>query len=151
MVTITGMDELKASVGRDLGTSRWRPVDQEAVTAFAELTGDRYWIHTDVPQARASPFGGTIAHGYFTLTLGPALLNELVSFDGFRLGLNYGVNRIRFPAPMPVGHRVRMHATLVEVADIDDGAQVTLNQLFEREGGSKPVCVADLLLRFYPA
>ena len=149
MLTLTGLEEIKAHEGKELGVSDWLLVTQEAIDQFAEVTGDHQWIHVDVDRAKDSPFGGTIAHGYFTLSLAPRFSYELFSFEGLAFGVNYGLNRVRFPAPMPVGARVRMRATLASVEEITGGAQLTTELTFEREGGEKPVCVAESLTRIY--
>jgi acyl dehydratase len=149
MLTLNGLDEVKARVGEELGVSDWHEVTQEDINRFAEVTGDDYWIHTDVERAKSGPFGGTIAHGYYTLSLAPMFSYRLFSFSGFAFGVNYGVNRVRFPAPMPVGGKVRMRAKLAAVDDIPGGAQITTELTFEREGGDKPVCVAESLSRVY--
>jgi acyl dehydratase len=149
MTTITGMDELRAATGAELGVTDWQEVTQAAVDAFADATGDHQWIHVDPQRAAQSPLGGTIAHGLFTLSLAPAMTSALLSFEGFAFALNYGYNRVRFPAPLPVGSRVRMRATLAAVEDIPGGAQITVVQTFEREGADKPVCVAESLARVY--
>jgi acyl dehydratase len=149
MRTIDGLDELKAAEGETLGTSGWRQVTQDAVDAFADVTGDHQWIHVDTERARDTPFGGTIAHGYLTLSLAPALTAQVVAFEGFEFALNYGLDRVRFPSPMPVGGRVRATVRLAAVDDIPGGAQIRLEITFEREGGEKPVCVAQSLARVY--
>jgi acyl dehydratase len=149
MRTITGLDELRRAEGETLGSSSWHEVSQEAIDAFADVTGDHQWIHVDPERARDTPFGGTIAHGYYTLALAPALTAEVVAFDGFAFALNYGVNRVRFPSPLPVGARVRATARLARLEDIPGGAQMTLELTFEREGGDKPVCVAETVSRLY--
>ena len=150
MLTLSGIDEIKARVGEELGVSDWHEVTQEDVNRFAEVTGDDYWIHIDVERAKKeSPFGGTIAHGYYTLSLAPMFSYRMFSFSGFAFGVNYGVNRVRFPAPMPVGDKVRMRAKLAAVDDVPGGAQITTELTFEREGGEKPVCVAESLARVY--
>ena len=146
---ITGADELAAHAGRELGVTGWHDVTQASIDEFARVTGDDQWIHLDEGRARATPFGGTIAHGYFTLSLGPVLMSEIVAMEGFSHVLNYGLDRVRFPAPMPVGGRVRMRATLALVEPVPGGVQITVEQVFEREGGDKPVCVAESLARFY--
>jgi acyl dehydratase len=151
MRTINGIDGLKAAEGETLGTSSWYEVTQASVDAFADVTGDHQWIHVDVERAKQTPFGGTIAHGYFTLALAPRFNAEIVRFDGFAFALNYGLGRVRFPAPLPVGSNVRATTKLASVADIDGGVQVTMEVTFEREGGDKPVCVAEMLARFYAA
>jgi acyl dehydratase len=150
MIVFDGIPDLVARVGEDLGTSSAYRVTQEAVDAFAELTGDRYWIHTDPARAAAqTPFGGTIAHGLFTLSLGPRFSYELYDFRGVALGVNYGYGRVRFPAPLPVGSSVRMRATLAAVDASAGAATVTVTHVFEREGGDKPVCVADSMVRLF--
>jgi len=149
MLTLTGLDEIKAHVGKELGVSDWLLVTQETIDQFAEVTGDHQWIHVDVERAKQSPFGGTIAHGYFTLSLAPRFSYDMFTFEGFAFAVNYGLNRVRFPAPMPVGGKVRMRATLAAVDEIPGGAQITTEVTFEREGGEKPVCVAETLARVY--
>lgn len=136
-------------VGVELGPTVWHDVTQGLIDGFADVTGDRQWIHVDTARARTSLFGGTIAHGLFTLSLGPALLGELLSFDGFAHTLNYGYEKVRFPAPLPVGSRVRMRAIVQSVEDLGEGtAHVVITQRFEREGSDKPICVADSVGRF---
>jgi acyl dehydratase len=149
MTTITGMDGLRAAVGTELGVTDWHEVTQAQIDAFADVTGDRQWIHVDPERAARSPLGATIAHGLLTLSLAPAMTSSLLSFDGFAFGLNYGYNRVRFPAPLPVGARVRLRARLAAVDDIPGGAQITIVQTFEREGAERPVCVAESLARVY--
>jgi len=149
MTTITGLDGLRAATGTELGVTDWHEVTQAEVDAFADATGDHQWIHVDPERAAESPLGGTIAHGLYTLSLAPAMTSALLSFEGFAFALNYGYNRVRFPAPLPVGSRVRMRAALADVADIPGGAQITIVQTFEVEGGEKPVCVAESLARVY--
>jgi acyl dehydratase len=149
MLTLNGLDEVKAYVGKELGVSDWLEVTQAKIDAFAEVTGDDQWIHVDPERAKQSPFGGTIAHGYFTLSLAPRFSYDMFSFEGFAFGINYGLNRVRFPAPMPVGEKVRMRAKLAAIEEIPGGAQITTELTFEREGGDKPVCVAESLSRVY--
>ena len=149
MLTITGMEELKAKVGEELGVSDWHEVTQDEINAFADATGDHQFIHVDPERAAQTPFGSTIAHGLLTLSLGPQFSYSMFSLEGFAFGLNYGYNRVRFPAPLPVASRVRMRATLSSVDDIPGGAQITVTQTFELEGGDKPVCVAEALARVY--
>src|ERR687892_566725 len=138
MRTISGLDELKQAEGEELGTSDWHEVTQEAIDAFADVTGDHQWIHVDPERARATPFGGTIAHGYYTLSLAPMLTAQVFSLDGFAFAINYGLNRVRFPAPLPVGSRVRLTARLAKLEEVPGGAQMTLELTFEREDGEKP-------------
>ncbi|HLM49345.1 MAG TPA: MaoC family dehydratase [Solirubrobacteraceae bacterium] len=149
MLTLTGLDEIRARVGEEIGVSGWHLVTQEDVDAFARVTRDEYFIHTDPERAKETPFGGTIAHGYYTLSLASGFGYEIVSYEGVSLGINYGVNRVRFPSPMPVGDRVRMRLRLLEVAEISGGIQLTTLLTFEREGGDKPVCVAESLTRLF--
>ena len=149
MRTITGLDELRKAEGEVLGTSDWHEVTQEDVDTFADVTGDHQWIHVDVERARQTPFGGTIAHGYYTLSLAPRLSDQILRLDGFAFGLNYGLNRVRFPAPVPVGSRVRMTCKIAKLEEIPGGAQITFENTFEVEGGDKPVCVAESLARVY--
>ena len=149
MLTITGVEDLKARAGDELGVSEWYLVTQEEIDAFADTTGDHQWIHVDVERAADTPFGGTIAHGLYTLSLGPRFTFEVFTIDGFAFGLNYGYNKVRFPAPLPVGTRVRMRATLSAVDDVPGGVQITITETFEREGGDKPVCVAESVARMY--
>jgi acyl dehydratase len=149
MRIITGLDELRKAEGETLGPSEWHEVTQKDIDTFAEVTGDHQWIHVDPERARDTPFGGTIAHGYYTLSLAPRFSERLLKLEGFAFGINYGLDRVRFPAPMPVGARVRMSARLADVQDIPGGAQLTMELTFEREGGEKPVCVAQSLARVY--
>ncbi len=149
MITLNGIDDIKARIGEELGVSDWHLVTQEDIDAFAEVTGDHQWIHVDVERAKQTPFGGTIAHGYYTLSLVPRFSYALFSIEGFAFGLNYGVNKVRFPAPLPVGSRVRMRAAIAAVQDIAGGIQLATTCTFEREGGDKPVCVAETLARLY--
>ncbi len=149
MRTISGLDELKLAEGDDLGTSDWHAVTQEAIDAFADVTGDHQWIHVDPERAKSTPFGGTIAHGYYTLALAPMFNEQIFGLQGFAFAVNYGLNKVRFPAPLPVGARVRMHTKLKSLEPVPGGAQVTIECTFEREGGDKPVCVAETLARVY--
>src|SRR3954463_5582192 len=149
MLTISGLDELRAKVGEELGVSDWHEVTQERIDAFAEATGDDQWIHVDPERAKETPFGGTIAHGLYTLGLGPQFSYSLFEVQGVAFGLNYGYNKVRYPAPLPVGSKVRMRATLTAADDIPGGIQMTTPQTFEREGGKKPVCVAESVSRIY--
>ncbi|MDO8211549.1 MaoC family dehydratase [Conexibacter sp. CPCC 206217] len=149
MITLNGIDEIKARVGQELGVSEWHEVTQEAVDRFAEVTGDHQWIHVDPARAAQTPFGGTIAHGYYTLSLAPSFSYQLYTVTGVAFALNYGLNKVRFPAPLPVGSRVRMRATIASVEDIPGGIQLATALTFERDGGEKPVCVAETLARIY--
>ena len=149
MLTLNGIDEVKAHVGKELGTSRWHEVTQEEINRFADATGDHQWIHVDLERAKQTPFGGTIAHGYYTLSLAPMFSYEMFSIEGVAFGVNYGLNKVRFPAPLPVGSKVRMRASIASVEDIPGGAQIATELIFEREGGDKPVCVAEALASVY--
>jgi acyl dehydratase len=147
---ITGVDEVKELVGEHLGYSDWFEVTQERVNLFAEATGDHQWIHVDVERAKKeSPFGGPIAHGYLTLSLGPVLYPQVVTFKGFSLGVNYGANKIRFMSPVPVGANLRLGVKLLNVDDIAGGIQSTMEFTFEVEGTAKPACVAEIIFRSY--
>jgi len=146
---IHGVAGLKERVGSLLGTSRWITVDQEMVTTFADLTGDRQWIHVDPERASEGPFGVTVAHGFFTLSLATDLFDDIFTVEDVSMILNYGLNRVRFPAPLPVGSRVRMDVSLAEISEIADGIQVVYHLEYEIEGKEKPCCVADLVFRYY--
>ena len=138
------------NVGDEFGPSEWLEIDQERIDRFAEATGDDQWIHVDPERAAAGPFGSTIAHGFLTLSLIVKFLYETRPEEGeFRMGINYGVNRVRFPAPVPVGSRVRGTFRVETVDEADWGSQSTLNVTIEREGGDKPVCVAEVVFRHY--
>ena len=145
------IDDLGTHVGQHLGFSSWYRVTQDVVNLFAEATGDQQWIHVDEERAKAGPFGRTIAHGYFTLSLVPALLREVLDVEGASAIVNYGLNKVRFPAPVPVGSRVRMGVELASVDPLPGGAvQVGLSAEFELQGSEKPCCVAEILFRYYP-
>jgi acyl dehydratase len=147
--TIQGIEGLKQRVGDHLGYSEWHQVTQEQVNTFAEATGDFQWIHVDVERAKQGPFGGPIAHGYLTLSLGPLLIPQIVKVEGITMAVNYGLNKVRFPAPVPVGSKLRLGATLANVEDIAGGVQVTMGMVYELDGGDKPVCVAEIVFRYY--
>jgi acyl dehydratase len=146
---INGIEELKSKVGDHVGYSDWHEVTQEQVNLFADATGDHQWIHVDVERAKAGPFGAPIAHGYLTLSLTPVLLAEVMAVTGVSMGVNYGLNKLRFPSPVPVGSKLRAGAKLLEVTDVSGGVQVAIEVTFEIEGGTKPVCVAEVLFRYY--
>ncbi len=150
--TIAGVPALKQLVGQELGLSGWREISQQQVDAFADATGDHQWIHVDPERARDTPFGGTIAHGFLTVSLAPSFMAEMFVIEDISFGLNYGLDRVRFPAPLPVGSRLRMRAELTAAEDLPGGGvQTTTTFTFEREGGDKPVCVAESLGRYFPA
>jgi acyl dehydratase len=147
---IDGIDGIKALVGEHLGYSDYMEITQERVNLFADATGDHQWIHVDVERAKKeSPFGGPIAHGYLTLSLGPVLYPQVVTFSGFKMGINYGANRVRFMSPVPVGGNVRLGVKLLSADDIPGGVQSTLEFTFEVEGNAKPACVAEIIFRSY--
>ncbi len=146
---ITGVEGLKAAVGEHLGYSDYIEITQERVNQFAEATGDHQWIHVDVERAKSGPFGGPIAHGYLTLSLGPMLYPTVVRIEGFSMGVNYGANKIRFPSPVPVGSKIRLGVKLLEIEEIANGVQMTMEFTFECVGASKPSCVAEIIFRSY--
>ncbi|TPQ18893.1 MaoC family dehydratase [Streptomyces sporangiiformans] len=145
----TSADELKAAVGEQLGHSDWLEIDQKRIDLFAEATGDHQWIHVDPEKAAAGPFGTTIAHGYLTLSLLPTLVPQVLRVENVQMGVNYGTNKVRFPSPVPVGSRLRASAVLKEVTEAGGGVQITTAVTVEREGGDKPVCVAESVSRYY--
>ena len=148
--TIDGIDGLKALVGEQLGYSDYLEITQDRVNLFADATGDHQWIHVDVERAKAGPFGGPIAHGYLTLSLGPALAPQIYRVEGVKMAVNYGTAKVRFPSPVPVGSKLRLGAKLLGVDDVGGGGvQVTMEFTFEVEGAAKPACVAELLFRYY--
>ncbi len=146
---INGADELKGLIGEHLGYSPYVSISQEQVNQFAEATGDHQWIHIDVERATAGPFGAPIAHGYLTLSLGPALYPQVVSIGGFSMGVNYGTNKVRFMSPVKVGSNLRLGVKLLDVTDISGGIQSTMEFTFECEGVDKPSCVAEVVFRSY--
>lgn len=149
MRTITGLDGLKKVEGEEIGISEWHEVTQKAIDTFADVTGDHQWIHTDPSRAKDTPFGGTIAHGYYTLALAPMFSEQVMKLEGFEFAVNYGLDKVRFPSPLLVGSKLRMKAKLAEVEEIPGGAEIKLELTFESEGGDKPVCVAESIARVY--
>lgn len=147
--TVDRPDDLLGFVGQTLGVSGWREVTQPEVDMFAKATGDEQWIHVDVERARTGPFGGTIAHGYMTLALIAPLLDEVLTVRNLGMGVNYGLNKARFPAPVLVGSRVRLTADVVSADQLTGGVQILASITIERDGGDKPVCVAEAVLRYY--
>jgi acyl dehydratase len=143
----SSLADLQALVGQDIGPTDWLEITQSSINAFADATGDHQWIHVDPERAAASPLGTTIAHGLFSLSLGPGFSGQLISFDNFAHSLNYGYNKVRFIAPVPAGSRVRMRATVTSAEEVPGGIQLQLVQTFEREGSEKPVAVAEALAR----
>ncbi|MGH8910456.1 MAG: MaoC family dehydratase [Egibacteraceae bacterium] len=142
------LNELRKKAGEHLGVSDWHEITQEQINLFADATGDHQWIHVDPELAKQGPFGGTIAHGYLTLSLAPMLLWEVLHVPDAPLAVNYGINRLRFPAPVPVGGRVRASIDLGGAEEVRGGVQATFVVTFELEGSEKPACVAELLFRY---
>ena len=149
MKTFERLADLQALVGQDIGESDWVLVDQARIDRFADATGDHQWIHLDPARAAAGPFGGTVAHGFLTLSLLPMLFETAYAIADTRMGVNYGLNRVRFPAPVPAGSRVRGRFRLLGYEAIAGGAQLVVEATIEREGSSKPVCVAESVTRRY--
>jgi acyl dehydratase len=150
MRTFTTFEELGEAVGEDLGASEWLEITQDRVDAFADATGDHQWIHVDVGRAKDGPFGGTIAHGYLTLSLVPFLGSQVFGLETPGAKLNYGVNKVRFPNPLRVGKRIRSHVSVVAVEDILSGKQMLLKHVVEIEGEDKPACVAETVVLLLP-
>ena len=150
MRSIASIEELKSLIGQEVGVTDWIPILQERVNQFAKATGDLQWIHLDVERSsRESPYGGTVAHGFLTLSLLPMLMESVISMPTSKMGVNYGLNKVRFPAPLLVGSKVRGRVAMMEVEDIAGGVQITWKVTVEPEGEGKPVCVAELLTRQY--
>ena len=147
--TVQGIAGLKEKVGEHLGYSKYVEITQEQVNLFADATGDHQWIHVDPERAKAGPFGGPIAHGYLTLSMGPTLMPDILAVEGVAMGVNYGAGKVRFPSPVPVGSKLRLGAELLSVEDVTGGAQVTMRFTFEVEGAPKPSCVAEIIFRYY--
>lgn len=148
-VVVGSPEEIRSLVGTELGTSSWIEVTQDQINGFAEVTGDDQWIHTDPERAASGPFGTTIAHGYLTLSLLVPLLEEVMTVENRTASINYGLDKVRFPAPVPVGSRLRMSATLAEATDVDSGVQVKIDCVFNVDGQERPVCVARAVVRHH--
>ena len=147
---MNGIAGLKEHEGQHLGYSDWLEITQERVNQFADATGDHQWIHVDPERAKDGPFGGTIAHGYLTLSIGPMLAPQVMSVSGFKMAVNYGCGKVRFPSPVPVGSKLRLGIEVGEINDLGDGAaQCTYIYTFEVEGASKPSCVAEVIVRVF--
>jgi acyl dehydratase len=144
--TFTDLTELEAAVGQEIGTTDWVEITQERVNEFADATDDHQWIHVDVERARTGPFGGTIAHGYLTLSLIPMFNTQLMRIETTGARLNYGLNKVRFPNPVKVGARIRCTATLASLTDIPAGRQMITSYVIEIEGEAKPACVAEMVV-----
>jgi acyl dehydratase len=150
MRVFTTLDEVAAAANTDIGTSEWLTIDQRRVNMFAEATGDHQWIHVDLERAKEGPFGGTIAHGYLTLSLVPWLGSQVFKLQTPGAKLNYGVNKVRFPNPVLVGKRIRSHVAIGEVTDLPSGKQLTVRHTIEIEGETKPACVAESVVLLLP-
>jgi acyl dehydratase len=149
MRTFDSVDALVAAKGEELGSSEWVTISQEEVNLFADATGDHQWIHVDQEKAASGPFGTTIAHGFMTLALLPRLMHQIYTVNGIKLAINYGLNKVRFPSPVPVGSKVRATSTLTDTQDVGNGTvQVTVTTTIEIEGAAKPACVAESILRY---
>jgi acyl dehydratase len=145
-----GIEDLQAAIGVELGPTEWFLMEQKRIDGFADDTEDHQWIHVDPERAAAGPFGATLAHGFLTVSLVPYFLNQLRRIEGMRMGVNYGLNKVRFPAPVRAGSRVRARSTLVECERLGDaGAQLVTRTTIDIEGGDKPGCVAELVARYY--
>jgi acyl dehydratase len=151
MRIVQGLQELKSLVGQEIGTSDWMLIDQARINAFADATGDHQWIHINTEMAKQySPFKTTIAHGFLTLSLLPMMMDKIWKIEGVKMGVNYGANKVRFPAPVLVDSNVRLRATLSTLEEVDmNGVQIMITATFEREGQDKPVCVVESLMRMY--
>ncbi|MFD6894663.1 MaoC family dehydratase [Rhodococcus sp. NPDC060086] len=148
MKVFTGLGELSAAEGVDLGASEWIEVDQKRIDLFAEATGDHQWIHVDPDRAKDGPFGGTIAHGFLTLSMMPVLQQQLYRVDGITMAVNYGLNKVRFVTPVHVGARIRARARIGTVTPLDGALQIELHTTFEVEGSDRPACIAESIARF---
>ncbi|MHB1583148.1 MAG: MaoC family dehydratase [Acidimicrobiales bacterium] len=148
MISVT-VDDLATLAGKDLGYSDWVRIDQARIDQFADATDDHQWIHVDPQRAKDGPFGGTIAHGYLTLSLAPGLLQSVIRVDGMRHGVNYGCNKVRFPSPVPVDSDLRLHAQVAGIEEVGGGVQLTLDLTIEVRDAPKPACVAQVVYRYF--
>jgi acyl dehydratase len=149
MRTFESVDALVAAKGEELGSSDWVTISQDEVNLFADATGDHQWIHIDQEKAAKGPFGTTIVHGFMTLSLLPRLMHQIFTVDGVKMGINYGLNKVRFPSPVPVGSKVRATSTLTDTQDVGQGTvQIIVTTTIEIEGAAKPACVAESILRY---
>lgn len=149
MKTFDTLDELAALAGQEITVTDWHQVTQQHINQFADATGDHQWIHVDAERAKAGPFGATIAHGYLTLSLLAGFFDRALKVKNVRMGINYGLNKVRFMAPVPVGSRLRARVTLLDAQPLEGGMQLAWRSTIEREGADKPVCVAEPLARYY--
>jgi len=147
---IEDLNELKTLAGQEIGASDWLEITQERVNTFADATGDHQWIHVDPERSKKeSPYGGAIAHGYLTMSLAPFFLQQIMEIKKRRMAVNYGMNKVRFPAPVPVGSKVRLRVALAEIEDVKGGVQAVIKMTFEVEGQEKPCCVAEAIYRYF--
>jgi acyl dehydratase len=150
--TIKEPKDLLELVGRELGTGDWLDIPQSDINLFAEATHDKQWIHVDVERAKAGPFKGPIAHGYLTLSLLIPLWSEILTIENLGMAVNYGLNKVRFPAPVPAGSRVRLSATLASAEEVSGGGiQASIDSVMQLEGAGKPACIAQMVHRYYPS
>ncbi|MGI8816991.1 MAG: MaoC family dehydratase [Pseudonocardia sp.] len=149
MRVFTSVEDIKSAVGSHLGTSDWVTIEQKQIDTFADATGDHQWIHVDPDKAKDGPFGKPIAHGFLTLSLNPVLAQTVYRVDNVKMGVNYGLNKVRFTSPVPVGSRVRGSYELVEVTDVAGGVQLIVKATIELEGSERPAAVAETLVRYY--
>jgi acyl dehydratase len=147
--TVERLDEFHGLVGKQIGYSEWQTITQERVNLFADATDDHQWIHVDPERAATGPFGGPIAHGYLTLSLGPVLLQKILAIPGMTYGINYGANKVRFPSPVPVGAELRMGVTVAGAEEVGGGMQVVFDLVFEIKDAPKPACVAQVVYRYF--
>ena len=148
-MTVATLADLRPLIGEGLGSSSWVEITQQRINTFADATGDQQWIHVDPERAKDGPFGGTIAHGYLTLSLVAPMWIEVLDVTSVHTMVNYGLGKVRFPAPVPVDSRLRLNATLAGLEDVPGGAQLTIGALVELEGAAKPVCVAEIIYRYF--
>ena len=147
--TVESLEEFHSLVGQQIGYSEWQEITQQRVNVFAKATDDHQWIHVDPEAAKKGPFGGPIAHGYLTLSLGPVLLNRILVVNGMTYGINYGANKVRFPSPVPVGAELRMGVTVAGAEEVGGGMQVVFDLVFEMKDAPKPACVAQVVYRYF--
>ncbi|WP_027000897.1 MaoC family dehydratase [Eisenibacter elegans] len=150
MKIINGIAELKALEGSEIGTSDWHTISQDQINAFADATGDHQWIHIDIEKAKTfSPFGTTIAHGFLTMSLAPMFMDQIFKVEGVKMGINYGLNKLRFTSPVPAGGQLRVKAVLAKLSPFEGGQQAEMHLTYELKGQDKPACIAEFLMRFY--
>ncbi|MHA1313707.1 MAG: MaoC family dehydratase [Candidatus Helarchaeota archaeon] len=149
-LVLKNISELNQYLGKEIGVSDWHLVTQNEINLFADATGDHQWIHVDVERAKKeSPYGGPIAHGYYTLSLAPVLMSQILEIQEKKMGINYGTEKVRFPAPVPIGKKIRMKSVLSSLKEVKGGVQANFQLTFEVEGQEKPACVAEVVYRYY--